>query len=98
MIESLNTFHGILSNEKERELIAYANKYNARYRETKNIFDDKYLGAMRLRHAFAITCHKAQGGEWDNVYIEPSTSFNFDPRWLYTAVTRARQEVLTWAI
>jgi exodeoxyribonuclease-5 len=97
LFDSLNTHHGILSKEKEQELVAHANKYNAKYRESKNIFDDEYLGAMRLRHAFAITCHKAQGGEWDNVFVEPSTSRNFDPRWLYTAVTRARQEVLTWA-
>lgn len=97
LLESLNTHHGVLSRDKERELVAQANKNNPLYRKSKNIFDDKYLGSMRLRHAYAITCHKAQGGEWDNVLIEPSSNWNFDPRWLYTGVTRAKKEVLTWA-
>jgi exodeoxyribonuclease-5 len=97
LIDSLNTFYGMLSSDKEQELVAHVNKYNAKYRESKNIFDDDYLGAMRLRHAFAITCHKAQGSEWDNVYIEPSGPNNFDPKWTYTAVTRARNEVHSWA-
>lgn len=97
LIGSLNTNYGMLASEKEQELVAHANKYNQKYRESKNIFDDEYLGAMRLRHAFAITCHKAQGSEWDNVYMEPSGPSNFNPRWTYTAVTRAKNEVFSWA-
>jgi len=33
--------------------------------------DDPYLSAMRLRYGYVLTCHKAQGGEWDKVIIHP---------------------------
>ncbi|MEF2643586.1 MAG: AAA family ATPase [Paramuribaculum sp.] len=55
---------------------------------------DPYLNALQVKYAYAVTCHKAQGGQWPNVYVDlgfmPAES---DPlerlRWLYTAVTRA---------
>lgn len=61
---------------------------------------DPYLNALRLKYAYAITCHKAQGGEWDEVSIvtesilyhsrQPSDFVN---KWLYTAITRAKSNV-----
>ena len=72
-------------------------KYNSKFRASQNIFDDEYLGAMRLRHGYAITCHKAQGSEWERVFLEPTSAKFFDPRWTYTAVTRAKEEVFSWA-
>ena len=56
--------------------------------------EDKFLNALRAKFGYAVTCHKAQGGEWDTVFLNLSQSINvLDPesryRWLYTAVTRA---------
>lgn len=52
-----------------------------------NLTIDKYLNALQFKYGYAITCHKAQGSEWNNVYI---TDINTkDMRWLYTAITRA---------
>jgi len=61
---------------------------------------DPYLNALRLKYAYAITCHKAQGGEWEEVSIvtesilyhskQPSDFVN---KWLYTAITRAKSNV-----
>jgi len=57
-----------------------------KFKESKNIKDDPYLSAMRLRYGYALTCYKAQGGEWDKVIIHPFRR-EADARWLYTAVT-----------
>lgn len=59
---------------------------------------DPYLNALQVKFAYAVTCHKAQGGQWDDVYIdvgyitEEQTDIEF-LRWLYTAFTRARHNV-----
>lgn len=59
---------------------------------------DPYLNALQVKFAYAVTCHKAQGGQWDDVYIdvgyitEEQTDIEF-LRWLYTAFTRARRNV-----
>jgi len=59
---------------------------------------DPYLNALRCNYGYAITCHKAQGGEWNSVFIQVPRNITFNPvknkyQWLYTAVTRARQSV-----
>lgn len=53
-----------------------------------------YLNALQVKFAYAITCHKAQGGQWENVFVEMGYIPDKMPdknyyRWLYTAVTRA---------
>lgn len=55
--------------------------------------NDRYFNALRVKYGYAITCHKAQGGEWDTVFVDyfGRTSLNDEPlRWSYTATTRAR--------
>ena len=58
----------------------------------KTLRSDPYFNAMRLKFGYAITCHKAQGSEWNNVFVRCKT--NHDQlsadyfRWLYTAMTR----------
>ncbi len=59
---------------------------------------DPYLNALRCSYGYAVTCHKAQGGEWKNVYIQIPRNFTLNPtkevyQWLYTAVTRAKEKV-----
>jgi len=62
------------------------------------LFSDPYFKALRLKFGYAITGHKAQGSEWNNVFIKCSskvgsqrTSSYF--RWLYTAFTRTKDKV-----
>lgn len=59
---------------------------------------DPYYNALQIKYAYAITCHKAQGGQWTNVFIDQGymTEDMLGPeyfRWLYTAVTRATKRV-----
>lgn len=56
---------------------------------------DPYVNALQVKYGYAVTCHKAQGGQWKNVFVdvgyvppEAYESMEFY-RWLYTAVTRA---------
>lgn len=96
LLDSLNARYGILDEEKEKYLFAEVMKHNPQFRASQNNADDKYLGAIRLKHGYATTCHKAQGGEWDNVLIHP-WSIGRDLKWTYTAVTRAKKEVYSYA-
>lgn len=53
---------------------------------------DPFYNALRVKYGYAITCHKAQGGEWQTAFIDyfGRTSLKEDPlRWAYTATTRA---------
>ena len=72
---------------KENKLRQQRYAKNKRFRETTFPEHDRYVGALYLSYGYAITCNKAQGGEWEKVYINrmgiPSL------RWQYTAVTRA---------
>lgn len=57
--------------------------------------DDPYFNALQIKFAYAVTCHKAQGGQWEHVYVDQGymTDDMLTPdyfHWLYTAITRAR--------
>lgn len=95
IMEVLFSEDGELPYDAENKLFAEAMRMNRKFRESKNLKDDPYLSAMRLRYGYALTCHKAQGGEWDKVIVHPFKWFE-DARWLYTAVTRARKEVISY--
>lgn len=81
--------------EKRKALFAAANKNNPVYRKTKDCRDDEYLSAMQLSYGHAMTCHKAQGSEWNTVFLNTWMPDNPDLRFLYTGVTRARKELFT---
>lgn len=59
------------------------------------LLNDPYLNAVQVKYAYAITCHKAQGGEWQHVYIFLEGIYQNESyyRWLYTAITRATKSV-----
>ena len=64
----------------------------------KRIKSDRYFNAVQIKYAYAITCHKAQGGQWEHVYLDQGyiTNEMLTPdylHWLYTAFTRARTKL-----
>ncbi len=82
-----------LFNEVWAEL---AGDKRERYRALKQ---HPYFNALQVKFAYAVTCHKAQGGQWDHVFIdmggiavEATQTLDYY-RWLYTALTRARKHV-----
>ena len=83
LFEELNVDYEHLTNKRER--------FNA-------IKEDPYYNALQIKFAYAVTCHKAQGGQWDAVFVdqgyltEEMVDLDF-LRWLYTGVTRAKREL-----
>jgi len=83
--------------EKISKLWANRKRNNKIFRETNNPADDPYLSAIKVRYAYAITTHKAQGGEWDNVFIYPEyPKDNNRLKWTYTTITRASKELYSF--
>jgi exodeoxyribonuclease-5 len=94
----LRSDKGVLTPQMEKNLIAEAHRTNQKFRDSKNPLDDPYVSALRLRYGYAITCHKAQGGEWDTVLVDPYVIGLREnrSRWLYTAFTRAKKDLYSW--
>lgn len=64
----------------------------------KALREDAYYNALQIKYAYAVTCHKAQGGQWARVYIDqgyvPDDAVDATYlRWLYTAFTRTTERV-----
>jgi ATP-dependent exoDNAse (exonuclease V) alpha subunit len=62
----------------------------------EKMLTDKYLNALRAVYGYALTCHKSQGGDWDEVFLFLNNKIHGIPKpeiyqWWYTAVTRARK-------
>ena len=57
----------------------------------------KYLNSLQVKFSYAITCHKSQGGQWNTVFVEqpylPNVIDRDYLRWLYTAMTRAKEKI-----
>ena len=58
---------------------------------------DPYLNALQIKYGYAVTGHKAQGGQWEQVIIGFEPDYGQDPlaylRWTYTALTRASERL-----
>lgn len=75
----------------------YADYTNMR-KKAADMRQDPWLNALQVRYAYALTCHKAQGGQWKAVFVDPgyippeqsATEFS---KWLYTAISRAREHL-----
>lgn len=68
---------------------------STRLRELKK---SEYFNALQVKYAYAVTCHKAQGGQWSDVYVDmgyiPPEAQGMDfYRWLYTATSRATKRL-----
>ncbi|MBP3755958.1 MAG: AAA family ATPase [Prevotella sp.] len=64
----------------------------------KRLKEDAYYNALQVKFAYAVTCHKAQGGQWAHVYVDQGymTDDMLTPdyiHWLYTAFTRASEKL-----
>lgn len=101
ILECLNSQTPALTNEdSERLYKAVCEDYAGlskrdMYKEIKN---NEYFNALQVKFAYAVTCHKSQGGQWSNVFIDQGyiTDEMIDReylRWLYTAFTRATEKV-----
>lgn len=102
ILDSLHTEAPALSREQNERLF---NEVLADYADiprkqdrVKKLREDIFLNAVQVKYAYAITCHKAQGGQWAHVYVDQGymTDEMLSPdylHWLYTAFTRATEKL-----
>jgi len=93
LLESILNPEG-LKLEQENQLRHERFSKNKVYRASGNAADDRYVGAIRATYGHSITCNKAQGGEWDKVFI--NSFFMPSLKYQYTAVTRAKSSLLLY--
>ncbi|MBM3452400.1 MAG: ATP-dependent endonuclease [Bacteroidetes bacterium] len=102
LIESLDCEGSSLQRERLKTLFfeiekdySHIKSKSKRYAE---IMRNPYFNALQAKFAYAVTCHKSQGGQWKNVLIDfgfmtPQMIDEDYKRWLYTALTRASEKV-----
>lgn len=102
LLDALQSDTAGISRERSNELFYniledYSN-ISTKAGKMKQMKVNPYFNAIQVKFAYAITCHKAQGGEWKNVFLdlgyisEEYMGINFY-RWLYTAITRASDKL-----
>ena len=68
-----------------------------KYKRHLGVKNNKYFNALQVKFAYSFTCHKSQGGQWNSIFLEfPYLPNGMDEdffRWLYTAVTRAKNKL-----
>lgn len=102
VLDSLHTEAPALSREQNErlfdEVLADYADIPRKQDRVKKLREDIFLNAVQVKYAYAITCHKAQGGQWAHVYVDQGymTDEMLSPdylHWLYTAFTRATEKL-----
>ena len=102
LLDTLQSDAPALTQEQQTALFNavcadYPEIYNRR-KLMEKIKEDSYFNALQVKYSYAVTCHKAQGGQWQHVFVDQGyvTRDMLSPdyfRWLYTALTRATDTV-----
>lgn len=100
-LDSLNSESASLSYEETNRLyqeilLDYQDEIS-QYRKLSKVKENEYFNALQIKFAYAVTCHKSQGGQWNTIFIEqpylPDGISKEYIRWLYTAMTRAKEKL-----
>ena len=85
------------SNKLYQEIAKDYAHESSKYKIMLAIKNNKYFNALQVKFSYAMTCHKSQGGQWLNVFVEQPYLPNGQDisylRWLYTAITRAQKKL-----
>jgi exodeoxyribonuclease-5 len=101
LLDTLTSESPSLTYEESNKLYQEVGKdfahEKSKYKQLLGIKKSKYFNALQVKFSYAVTCHKSQGGQWKNVFIEqpylPDGQSIPYLRWLYTAITRAQEKV-----
>ena len=102
LLDTLHSESPALSKEQQDSLFANVMEDYAHIGSGKERMEalrkDRHFNALQVKYAYAVTCHKAQGGQWMNIFIDqgymPQEEQGRDcMRWLYTALTRSTERV-----
>lgn len=102
LLDTLSSESPSLTREQSRQLFDEVEKdymdTASRLKRFCQIRENPHYNALQVKFAYAVTCHKAQGGQWRAVFVDRCL-FGDEPmtrdmlRWLYTAVTRATEKL-----
>ncbi len=85
------------STKLYEEVLKDYSEEKSNYRKYLRVKKNQYFNALQVKYSYAVTCHKAQGGQWKNVFLEQAylpRGIDLDYlRWLYTAITRAKEKL-----
>ena len=101
LLDTLESDSASLTSQQQSALYEGVNEdyshIKSKKRRYEQVREDAYYNALQLKYAQAITCHKAQGGQWDCVFIDcpfwEDEMTRDDLKWMYTALTRAKKKV-----
>lgn len=92
-LETVALYVDFVNRAKEKELKPNTEEFK------QEIKKDIYFNALKIKFGYALTCHKAQGSEWDNVFVNCITHESILTRgyfrWIYTAITRTSKKLYT---
>lgn len=88
----------VQSNKLYEEISEFYGDIRDRRKRLQAVKKDEYFNAVQVKFSYAITCHKAQGGQWKNAFVDQGylteEMVNVEYlRWLYTAITRAQENL-----
>lgn len=102
LLDTLHSESPALTREESNRLFeavmddyAHISQKKERYQQLRL---DPHFNALQVKYAYAVTCHKAQGGQWSCIYLDQGylppdlTAIDYY-RWLYTAFTRATEQI-----
>ena len=101
-LDTLTTEAPALTHEQQEQLFNAVMEDYAdipqKAERIKKLKSDRYYNALQIKFSYAVTCHKAQGGQWAHVYLDQGymTDDMLTPdyiHWLYTAFTRATEQL-----
>lgn len=102
MLDTLSSESPSLTREQSRQLFYEVEKdyddIKAKAKRYRAIRENEHFNALQIKFAYAVTCHKAQGGQWKAVFVDRclfgDEQMSRDMlRWLYTAITRATERL-----
>ncbi|WP_281752834.1 ATP-dependent DNA helicase [Neptunitalea chrysea] len=85
------------SNRLYQEVMKDYEEETSNYKKFLKVKNNPFFNALQVKFSYAVTCHKSQGGQWNTVFIEQPylpDGISIDYlRWLYTAITRAKEKL-----
>jgi len=84
-------------NQLYQEILKDYMSIKTKYKRYLAVKNNKFFNALQVKFAYSFTCHKSQGGQWSSIFLEyPFLPNGMDEdffRWLYTAITRAKNKL-----
>jgi len=102
ILNTLSIEAASLDSEQNKQLYMAVSEDYSEIRNKRKLYQkikqDPYFNALQVKFAYAVTCHKAQGGQWKTIFVDQgyfvNDMLNVEYiRWLYTALTRTTEKL-----